>query len=79
MLLKSSRNKKDFNDVTAAPFLVFFAAGSWAKNTENGAAVISLRSFLFHDDFNYQQKDQVSGTYLSLRGLRDANKEYVTL
>ena len=29
ILLKSSRNKRDLNDVTAAPFLVcFFAAGS---------------------------------------------------
>ena len=29
-LLKSSWNKKDFNDIKAAPFLVcFFAAGSW--------------------------------------------------
>ena len=29
LYLKSSRNKKDLNDVTAAPFLVgFFAAGS---------------------------------------------------
>ena len=26
--LKSSRNKKDLNDVTAATFSVFFAAGS---------------------------------------------------
>ena len=52
MLLKSSRNKKDLNNITVAPFLVgFFAAGSWEKNIENGAAVTSLRSFLFHDDF----------------------------
>ena len=27
-LPKSSRNKKGLNDVTAAPFFVFFAAGS---------------------------------------------------
>ena len=50
-LLKLSRNKKDFINVTAAPFSVFFAAGSWEKDTENRAAVTSLRSFLFHDDF----------------------------
>ena len=28
-----------------------FAAGSWKKETENGAAVTLLRSFLFRDDF----------------------------
>ena len=28
VLLKLSRNKKDLNDVTAAPFSVFFAVGS---------------------------------------------------
>ena len=43
---------KEFNDVTAAPYLVFFfATGSREKDTENGAAVTSLRSFLFRDDF----------------------------
>ena len=51
-VLKSSQNKKDLNDVTAALFSVFFAAGSWEKDTENGAAVTSLKSFLFRDDFN---------------------------
>ena len=52
-LLKPSWNKKDLSDVTAAPFLVgfFFAAGSWEKDTEKGAAVTSLTSFLFCDDF----------------------------
>ena len=40
--LKLSQNKKDPYDVTAAPFLVFFAAGSWEKDTENGAAMTSL-------------------------------------
>ena len=30
----------------------FFAAGSWEKDTKNGAAVTSLRSFLFRDDFS---------------------------
>ena len=33
-------------------FSCFFAAGSWEKDIENGAAVTSLRSFLFRDDFN---------------------------
>ena len=48
--LKSSQNKKDLNDVTAAPFLfLFFAAGRREKDTKNGAAVTSLRSFLFLD------------------------------
>ena len=36
-LLKSSQNKKDLNDVTAAPFsVVFFAARSWEKGTKMG-------------------------------------------
>ena len=39
-MLKLSRNKKDLNDVTAA-----------RKNIENGAAVMSLRSIFFRDDF----------------------------
>ena len=39
-LLKSSRNKKDLNDVTAAPFLVSFSQLPAAKITQNGAAVI---------------------------------------
>ena len=51
LLLKSSWNKKGFNDVTAALFSVFFAAGSWEKDTKNRAAVTSLSSFLFCDDF----------------------------
>ena len=52
-MLKSSRNKKDVNDVTVAPFSVgFVAAGSREKVPENGAAVTSLRSFLFRYDFN---------------------------
>ena len=27
----------------------FFAAGSWEKDTKNGVAMTSLRSFLFRD------------------------------
>ena len=51
--LKSSRNKKELNDVTAAPFSVsFFQLPAAKKTTENGAAVTSLRSFLFRDDFS---------------------------
>ena len=51
-LLKSSRNKKDLNDVTAAPFSVSFSQLPAAKKTpKNGAAVTSLRSFLFRDEF----------------------------
>ena len=50
-LLKWSRNKKDLNDVTAATFLVSFSQLPVAKkNTKKGAAVTSLRSFLFCDD-----------------------------
>ena len=48
----SSQNKKDLDDVTAARFWCFFAAGSWEKYTKNGAAVTSLRFFLFCDDFS---------------------------
>ena len=33
-------------------FLCFFAAVSWEKDTKNGAAVTSLRPFLFRDEFN---------------------------
>ena len=51
--LKSSQNKKDLNDVTAAPFLVSLSQLPTAnKNTDNGAAVTSLGSFLFCDDFS---------------------------
>ena len=40
--LKSSQNKEDLNDVTAAPFLMgLFAAGSLGKDIENGVAVLS--------------------------------------
>ena len=48
--LKSSQNKKDLNDVTVSR--CFFAAGSWEKDNENGAAVTSLRSFLLSNDFS---------------------------
>ena len=47
-LLKASRNKKDLNDVTAAPFSVFFCC--WQLRKRHGTAVTSLRSFLFRDD-----------------------------
>ena len=40
--LKSSRNKKDLNDVTAAPLSVFFL-------------LLALRSFLFCDNFTQLQ------------------------
>ena len=51
-LSKSSRNKKDLNNVTAAPFSMSFSHRPAAKNTENGASVTSLRSFLFRDNFS---------------------------
>ena len=52
VLLKSSQKKKELNDVTNAPFLVYFSQLPAAKkNTEKGAAVTSLRSFLFCDNF----------------------------
>ena len=48
MILKSSQNKKDLNDVTADPFLVFFCCCQMKKDTKNGAAVTSLRSNFGH-------------------------------
>ena len=52
LFVKLSRNKKGLNDDTAAPFSVgFFAAGSWEKDTKNGATMTSLRPFLFRDNF----------------------------
>ena len=49
-MLKLSRNKKD---LTAVSFLVSFSQLPAArKNIENGAAVTSLRSFLFCDNFS---------------------------
>ena len=51
--LKSSQNRKDLNNFTASPFSVaFLVAGNWEKDTKNGAAVKSLKSFLFCNDFN---------------------------
>ena len=41
----------DLNDVTAAPFSVSSSQLPAAKkNTQNGAVVTSLRSFLLHDE-----------------------------
>ena len=43
-LIKSSRNKKDLNDITAAPFFVvsFSAASSKKRTIKNGAAISPL-------------------------------------
>ena len=49
LLLKSSRHKKDLNDVTVAPFLVSFSQLPAAKKLVS--ALTSLRFFLFRDDF----------------------------
>ena len=58
--LKSSQNKKDLNEVTAAPFLVSFSQLLAAKqNTQNGAAVTSVRSFIFPDDFRKKCQAQI--------------------
>ena len=54
--------------------LLRFAAGSSEKDTENGAAVMSLRSFLFRDNFRLNlivlvtlwQVNFISLPYLSL-------------
>ena len=43
-LLKSSRNKKDLNDITAAPFLVsFLLLAAEKKNAKNGETVTSFK------------------------------------
>ena len=49
-------------------FRCFFAAGSWGKDTKNGAAMTSLRSFLFRDDFSMINKysSKIYITYISL-------------
>ena len=58
-ILKSSRNKKNLNDAKVAGFSwFFFAAGSLENDTENGAAVMSLRFFLFCDDFSKDSKEK---------------------
>ena len=52
-------------------FGVFFSAASSKKTTENGAAVTSLRSFLFRDGFSLQLlmtaleqcNSQISGSF----------------
>ena len=52
ILIKSSQIKKALNDVIAAPFLVSFSHLPAAKkNTYNGAAMTSSRSFFFRDNF----------------------------
>ena len=53
--VKLSRNKKDLNDVTVAPFLVFFSCWQLRKTQKTGAAVTLIRSFLFHDDFSWNK------------------------
>ena len=56
--LKSSQNKKDLNDVTAAQFLVSFSQLPAANKTiQNGAAGTSLRSFLFREDFSFHKEN----------------------
>ena len=51
LFLKLSQNKKDLNDVTATLSSVSFAQLPAAKkDTKNGAAATSLRSFLFLDN-----------------------------
>ena len=52
VFLKALLCRNVLKDVTAAPFLVSFSQLPSAKNTQNNAAVTSLRSFLFRDDFS---------------------------
>ena len=44
--LKALLNTYKHNDVTAAMFWLFFAVGSWEKDTNKSAAVMLLRMFL---------------------------------
>ena len=44
------------NDVTAAPFSMSFSQQPAVKNTENGAAVTSLRTFVRSSDFSKYSK-----------------------
>ena len=50
--LNSSRKRRTLMTSQLLCFRWFFSASSWEKDTKNGAAVTSLRSFLFRDDFN---------------------------
>ena len=52
LVLKSSQNKKDLMTSQLPSFWCLFVAGSWEKDIQNRAAVTSLRSFLFRDEFN---------------------------
>ena len=67
-LIKSSWNKKDLNDVTAALFSVSFSQLPAAKNTENGAAVTLIKSFLFRDNFSKKANNfEMKGRNLKLQ------------
>ena len=78
--LKSSQNKKDLNDVTAAPFLVSFSQVQAAKNTKNGAAVMSLRSFLFRNNFScYHFYPFGNGSYWHIGSLIKIEKKGIII
>ena len=53
ILLKSLLCTHVLYDVTAVPFLVFFYSWQLRKNTENSAAVTSLRMFIHSNDFSF--------------------------
>ena len=50
------------NDVTAGPFSVFSSQLPAAKNTKNGAAVTSLRTFVQRRDFRSSKYVLLEGT-----------------
>ena len=53
IFLKSSRNKKDFNDVSAVPFLVSFSQLPAAKKKhQRGGSCDVIKVLLICDDFN---------------------------
>ena len=47
-------------------FWCLFLSCQQQKNTENGAAVTSLRSFLFHDDFTYIIMENKTSSFTDL-------------
>ena len=53
-LIKALQRTNVLNDITAAPFSVSFSQlPAVKKDTENGAAVTSLRTFVRSNDFRH--------------------------
>ena len=69
LALKSSRNKKDLNDVTAALFSVSFSQLPAVKNTKKGAAVMSLGTFVHSNDFTLLSTNRRTANQLTISNL----------